>query len=75
MRGRVRYLDEAINDGADDYLERSLAAVADVSLALRGRDLLRVRADLKFWLDERAATLARSPNPEVQLWLSYEARL
>jgi len=75
VRARVRYLNEAINDGADDYLERSLAALADVALGVRGRDLVRVRADMKLWLDGRAATLDRSPNPELQLWLSYEARL
>jgi len=75
LRGRVRYLNEAINDGADDYLERSLAALVDASLGIRARDVLRVRADVKLWLDQRASTLARSPNPELQLWLSYEARL
>lgn len=75
VRGRVRYLHEAFNDPEGDYRERSLATRADVAVVLRGRDLLSVRGDLKLWLDERDSTLARSPNPELQLWLSYEARL
>jgi hypothetical protein len=75
VRGRARYLHEAVNDGQDDYLERSLSALLDASLGLRARDVLRARADLKLWLDHRDATLLRSPNPELQLWLSYEARL
>jgi len=75
LRGRLRYLHEAINDGADDYLERSLSGLLDGTFVLRGRDLVRARIDVKSWLDGRTSTLARSPNPEVQLWLSYEARL
>jgi hypothetical protein len=75
VRARARYLNQAINDAADDYLERSLSALVDAALGIGARDVLRVRADAKFWLDQRAATLVRSPNPELQLWLSYEARL
>jgi len=75
VRGRVRYLHEAVNTDRDDFRERSLAALLDAALGLRGRDVLRARADVKLWLDDRAATRERSPNPELQLWLSYEARL
>lgn len=75
VRARARYLHEAINDDVDDYLERSLSGLLDTSLGLRTRDLLRARVDMKFWLDNRDATQVRSPNPELQLWLSYEARL
>lgn len=74
-RARVRYLHEAINDSVDTYLERSVSGLLDTTFALRGRDLLRARVDLKFWLDGRTSSLDRTPNPEVQLWLSYEARL
>ncbi|HWO17694.1 MAG TPA: hypothetical protein VNO30_02925 [Kofleriaceae bacterium] len=74
VRGRVRYLHQAVNSDRDDYLERSLAALLDVSLGIGG-DVLRARADVKLWRDRRAATLERTPNPELQLWLSYEARL
>jgi hypothetical protein len=73
VRARARYLDEAIaNDG---YLETSLTGMADVAFKLRERDTLHLRADTKFWLDDRASTGLRTPDPELQLWLSYEARL
>jgi hypothetical protein len=73
IRGRVRFLDEAISDNT--YLERSIAAVGEVAQKLRDRDELRVRLDAKFWLDDRASTGLRRPNPELQLWLAYEAKL
>ena len=73
IRGRARYLDEAINDRT--YLERSLAIRADGSMQLRDKDTLRLRIDTKFWLDRRASTLERVPNPEVVFWLFYEAKL
>ncbi|MEJ7596717.1 MAG: hypothetical protein WKG01_02305 [Kofleriaceae bacterium] len=73
LRGRVRFLDEAINDNSK--LERSVSAVVDGALKLRGRDTVRLRFDSKFLLDDRKATDARDPNPELQVWLSYEARL
>jgi hypothetical protein len=69
----VRFLDEAISDNT--YLERSISGLADAAFRIRKRDSLRVRVDFKKWLDERKATLVRDPNPELQLWLSYEARL
>jgi hypothetical protein len=75
MRGRVRYLEQGINGGRDDYLERSVALLFDAALGIRARDVLRARADVTFWFDDREVTRARSPNPELQLWLSYEARL
>ncbi len=73
MRARVRYLDEAFED--DKYLESSFSGLVEAAFRIRSRDWLRVRMDTKFWLDDRDATLARDPNPELQLWLSYEARL
>jgi hypothetical protein len=73
IRGRIRFLDEAISDNT--YLERSVSALLDSTFRIRKRDSFRIRMDAKFWLDERDATLERTPNPELQLWLSYEARL
>jgi hypothetical protein len=73
IRARVRYLDEAINDNT--YLERSIAALAEVATRVRTKDTLRVRVDSKFWLDKRTSTTERVPNPELSLWLFYEARL
>ncbi|HEY5948726.1 MAG TPA: hypothetical protein VIV40_24715, partial [Kofleriaceae bacterium] len=73
LRGRVRYLDEAINDNT--YLERSVAALAEATMRVRERDSVRVRLDTKFWLDKRTSTSERVPNPELSLWLFYEAKL
>lgn len=74
MRARARYLHEAANDGADDRGERSLAALLDAALGL-GAATSCARLAAKRLLGRRDATLARSPNPELQVWLSYEARL
>ncbi|MGE3454355.1 MAG: hypothetical protein AB7O24_04505, partial [Kofleriaceae bacterium] len=73
LRGRVRYRDEAIEKWG--YLEASLFASVDGTVRLRDRDWLRLRADFKQWLDSRASTDDRSPNPELTFWLTYEARL
>jgi len=73
LRARVRYLDEAISDRG--YLETSVSGLVDAGFRLRKRDLLRIRLDTKLWADERTSTMNRVPNPELQLWLSYEARL
>lgn len=73
VRARVRYLDEAIHDNT--YLERSIAGLAEVAMRVRDRDLFRVRADTRFWLDKRMSTTVRTPNPELSVWLFYEARL
>ena len=73
LRARVRYLDEAINDNT--YLERSVAGQLEAAMRVRDRDLVRLRIDSRYWLDKRASTLDRVPNPELGLWLLYEARL
>ena len=73
LRFRIRYLDEAIHDNT--YLERSVAALGEVAMRVRERDLVRVRLDGKWWIDNRMSTGTRVPNPEVSLWLFYEARL
>ena len=49
--------------------------IVDAGFKLRERDSLHLRMDTKYWLDDRASTGLRTPNPELQLWLSYEARL
>jgi hypothetical protein len=69
VHGRARFLWQDVATPA--YLEESLWATADVTLGLRDGDALRVRADAYAWLDRRASTLARAPNPELWLWLEY----
>jgi outer membrane receptor protein involved in Fe transport len=72
LRGRMRYLNEAIDD--PDYLETSLWATLDATIGLRAKDNLRLRADLYAYLDKRTATDARSPSPELWFWLEYLAK-
>ncbi len=73
IRARLRYLDEAIHDNT--YLERSVAGLVDVAMRARERDTVRIRIDGKKWLDKRDTTLLRVPDPELSIWLFYEARL
>ena len=73
LRARVRYLDEAIE--SNTYLERSVAGLVDAAVKVRDKDEVRFRVDTKFWLDDRASTGLRRPNPELQFWLSYEAKI
>ncbi|MCX5741537.1 MAG: hypothetical protein NT062_03455 [Proteobacteria bacterium] len=80
VRARVRYLDEAFNDkrpgkDPDSYLERSVSSVVDAGYKLRKSDEARFRIDVKDYLDHRASSLMRDPNPEVTFWLTYEAHL
>ncbi|MEZ4365402.1 MAG: hypothetical protein R2939_03830 [Kofleriaceae bacterium] len=72
VTGRVRYLSEDVADAA--ALEESLWFTGDVTLRLRKKDRLRVRGDVFTYLDDRASTMDRSPNPELWLWLQYEAK-
>jgi hypothetical protein len=73
LRFRVRYQDDAIDDNT--YLERSVAGLAEAAIRMRVRDILKVRLDGKWWLDKRLSTPLREPNPELSLWLFYEAKL
>lgn len=73
LRARVRYLNESVSKPS--YLETSFAGQAEAEIRLREKDSLQVRFDTKFWLDKRTSTDSREPNPELQFWLSYEARL
>lgn len=75
IRARLRYFDEALNDDEDTYLERSFTGLVDTALTIRKRDIVRVRFDVKRWLDGRESTQLRSPNPELTFWLMYEMRL
>lgn len=69
---RTRYLDEGFGD--DLMGERSLWSFADVTV-LWGKSLeTRVRYDNYAWLDQRASTLERRPNPEHRFRLELEGR-
>ncbi len=46
----------------------------DATLSVRQRDSIRLRYDLRAFLDRRQSTLVRVPNPEHWLWLEYTVR-
>ena len=61
IRARVRYRDDAIEK--NDYLERSLSTVVEALFKVRNKDVLMVRYDMKFWLDNRAEHEPARPEP------------
>ena len=69
----MRYFDEAIDQ--DAYLEKSISGLVDAAIQIRKRDVLRLRMDTKYWLDDRTSTGVRTPNPELTFWLTYDLRL
>ena len=73
LRSAIRVLE-------GDDVDRRLPTVTDTSDHLlldlrRMADEIRVRMDTKFWMDDRDSTMLRRPNPELQFWLAYEAKL
>lgn len=72
IRIRVRYDFEDIQD--NNRLPQSLWAYLDAALTVRERDTLRMRYDVRVFLDRRESTLTRAPNPEHWLWLEYVFR-
>ena len=69
IRVRARYDFEDIFDTA--RLEHKLWAYLEAVISLRKRDRLRLRYDVRVFLDRRASTAARRPNPEHWLWMEY----
>lgn len=72
LRGRARYLLEDIS--SNDYLEHSLWTYLDATWAATRTLSARARYDYVAYLDERASTLARLPNPEHRFRLELETR-
>ena len=72
VRGRVKYLSEDISDG--EYLEESVWTYAEVVSRVRARDTLTLRGDLFVFLDDRDSSARRSPQPELRVLASYQAR-
>jgi hypothetical protein len=68
LRARGKYLFEDIKDNT--YLEQSFWAYLDASYDLKRHLLIRLRYDLRFWLDARDSTPERTPSPEH--WLRLE---
>jgi hypothetical protein len=72
VRGRSRFLDQDVADNMS--LERSLWSYLELSYRYQKQWRARARYDLILWLDDRASTAVREPNPEMWLWLEMEAR-
>jgi len=72
VRGRVKYLFEDISDAG--RLEEYVWGYAELVKRMRLKDSLTVRADLFYWLDSRASTGLRSPQPELRVLGAYETR-
>lgn len=72
IRVRFRY---DIEDLFDNHrLPHTAWLYVECAFRLRERDVLRVRYDLRAYLDERGSTAVRVPNPEHWLWLEYVFR-
>lgn len=72
LRLRVRYDFEDIRD--NHRLPHTVWAYLDTTLTLGEPSLLRLRYDLRAFLDRRESTLLRAPNPEHWLWVEYVVR-
>jgi len=72
LRVRLRYHFEDIWN--NHRLPQTVWGYLDAALTLRERDLLRIRYDLRAFLDERDSTSARAPNPEHWIRLEYTFR-
>ncbi|KIG13118.1 hypothetical protein DB30_00583 [Enhygromyxa salina] len=72
VTGRLRYLFEDIAN--NNYYEQSLWTYFDLSYVIRRVFLIRARYDVLLWMDNRASTMSRVPNPEHRLRLELEAR-
>lgn len=72
VRCRLRYEFEDVWD--NHRLIQSLWAYVDLALTLRDHDVLRLRYDVRVFVDERESTLSRVPNPEHWLGIEYVFR-
>jgi hypothetical protein len=72
LRARMRYLFEATS--VDDYLEESLWFYLEAAYWYKRDFRVKLRYELYSWLDERASTQDRDPNPAHWLRLELEYR-
>jgi hypothetical protein len=69
---RSRYVNQGIDDNSS--LEQSLWSYVEGTFGAARDLLVRVRYDNRVFLDDRATTMLRTPNPEHWLRLELEAR-
>lgn len=72
LRARLRYLNEAISE--DDYLEQSIWFYLEAAYRYAKDFRVKLRYEMYSWLDDRASTDARNPNPAHWLRLELEYR-
>lgn len=71
FRVRGRYLDQSVDDPT--YLETNVWGFFEGSWLLGKGTRVSLRYDLFFWLDQRASTANRVPNPEHRFQLDVRA--
>lgn len=67
LRVRARYLNQDLSDVA--YLEKNVWTFIEGAWLITPKTRLALRYDLFVWLDQRASTLNRLPNPEHRFQL------
>lgn len=72
LESRIKFEDYDVADNT--AYERTVHAMASAVYRTRAKDQLRVRADLRLWLDDRTSTQYRDPSPEVWLGAEYQAK-
>jgi hypothetical protein len=72
VRVRLRYDVEDVFD--NHRMPHTVWLTTECTLRLRTRDALRLRYDLRAFLDERESTAVRVPNPEHWMWVEYVFR-
>jgi hypothetical protein len=73
LRLRVRWLDQDLSDNT--YLEQSVWTFVEASAQPTPWLRVGLRYDLYVWLDARASTLHREPNPEHRVMFEARAQL
>lgn len=71
LRARVRYQDQATADL--DYLETNVWTFVEAGWVISKGTRVAARYDLVLWLDQRASTANRFPNPEHRFQLDVRA--
>jgi hypothetical protein len=72
LRARVRYLFEALSD--NEYLEQSIWFYLEAAYWYQRDFQVKLRYGMFAWLDDRASTQERDPNPAHWLRLELEYR-
>jgi hypothetical protein len=72
LESRITVKDYDVRDNT--AFERTLHAMVAAAYRTRAKDQLRVRADLRLWLDDRTSTQFRNPSPELWLGAEYQAK-